>query len=352
MHKEFIESVRDDLRHYAGIVDEGARRVERYCADLAIEIEDKIRNADKYDLSIDKMDSEYSIRKDDFGNQLYYVAEKHAIGELIVGASTTERVPFTDDIKRQVKLYEYLKPTFIRMFDGLQYVDEVWFFEKKHNISLGRIAYLFSDYLIPGMDPIFFYDLGLTFYDWFNSVDKEQNPDRKPTWSPLAFMDLFNQWIMNMEVPVYENRYAEKEEMIGIIGTHFNLNNMTESTIEKNAVRMMIIKDASTLIGMNRAAKRDIQLETYDIKKFGDDISESYAKALDATEIENKKRFVHETLNLENNKPAEIASFLAKLKGEFQFRHTLYGREYLVIREKASEFGLDFIALLDGDDWI
>jgi len=157
---------------------------------------------------------------------------------------------------------------------------------------------------------------------------------------------------MNMEVPVYENRYAEKEEMIGIIGTHFNLNNMTESTIEKNAVRMMIIKDASTLIGMNRAAKRDIQLETYDIKKFGDDISESYAKALDATEIENKKRFVHETLNLENNKPAEIASFLAKLKGEFQFRHTLYGREYLVIREKASEFGLDFIALLDGDDWI
>lgn len=347
MHKEFIESVRDDLRHYAGLVDEKARRIERYCADLAIEIEDKIRNADKYDLSIDAMDSDYSIRKDDFGNQLYYVVEEYDRGEWIVGASTTERVPFTDDIKRQVKLYEYLKPTILRMFEELEYVDELWFFDQKLNISFGRIAFQFADYLVPGMDPMLFYDFGLTFYDWFKFANKEQNPDRRPLWSPMAFIEVFNQWIMNLQVPVYSNRYSENEEMIGIIATHLNLNWMMENTIEKSAVRMMIIKDSSTLIGMNRPANKDIQLEMYDIKKYGDDISESYATVLDGTVIENKKRFVYETLNLEHDKPEEIASFLEKLKGEFQFRHTLYGKEYLVVREKAPELGFNFIALLD-----
>jgi hypothetical protein len=52
-------------------------------------------------------------------------------------------------------------------------------------------------------------------------------------------------------------------------------------------------------------------------------------------------------LNLEHNKPEDVVSFVKKIKSEFQFRHTLFGKTYTVIREQSPALGLNFIALID-----
>lgn len=341
MKKKLIDSVRHDLRNYAAYVDANARETERSATNLAIQIEELNKSPESYNLSLDNMDKEYTTKEDDFGNRLFIKTDSYNSGQIISMASGCARVALTPDTKRQLRLYEYAKPSFIRMYDELENVDELWLFDTKSNVAISIIEYQFADYIIPGLDGTLLYDFGITFYDWFKFCDKNNNPDRKALWSPMAFIEMFNQWIMHLKAPLYNNRYSENEEMIGIIGVHINLDWVMANTIEKNAVRMMVVKDDSTLIGMNTPAKKDIFLETFNFNKY------SYATSLDSEEIENKKRFVYEGLNLEHGKTEEIVSFSKRLKSEFYFSHSLFGKTYTVIREKAPELGLNFIALLD-----
>lgn len=341
MNQSFINSVRSDLKHYAGLIDENARRIEKSCTDLAIEIEELNKNSTRYDISIDHMDNDYIIREDTLGNKLYIKTDDQPNGQMISLASGCQRVPVTPAMFRQLKLYENSISTMMRMYNELENVDEIWLFDIKSNVALGRIEYRFSEYILPGLDATLLYDFGITFYDWFKSLDKEQNPHRRALWSPMAFIEMFNQWVMNMQAPVYHNRSSHNEEMIATVAAHLKLDWVIANTIGKSAVRMMIIKDDSTLIGMNSSAKSDIRLETFDINNY------SYATVFDPDAIQNKKRFVYETLNLEHNKPKDVVSFAEKVKSEFQFRHTLHDRTYTVVREKAPELGLNIIALLD-----
>jgi len=341
MKREFIDSVRQDLQTYAGCADANARKIERYCTDLAIEIEELNKNLTKDKVSIEKMDADYSLSKDDFGNELFIKTDSVGNGQMTCLASGCQRVPLTAETKRQLKLYESLKPTFLHMYDELEYVDEIWLFETKSNVALGRIENDFANHIIPGLDGTLLYDYGLTFYDWFKFVDKQNNPNRKALWSPMAFIEMYHQLIMHLKAPVYENRYSDKEEMIGITTAHLNLDWLMADTIEKSAVKMMIVKDDSTLIGMNSPAKKDIQLETHDPNNY------SNANPLDPELMQKKKRFVYETLNLEHEKADEISSFAKKVKSEFQFSHYLFGKSYTIVREKAPEMGFNFVALLD-----
>jgi hypothetical protein len=129
--------------------------------------------------------------------------------------------------------------------------------------------------------------------------------------------------------------------MIGIIGIHYNLDWLVTNTITKSAVNMMVVKDDSTLIGLNSPAKKYLRLETFDKNNFGS------FNPFDPTTTQNKKKFVYETLNLDYGKSKDVASLSTKLKSEFEFEHTLFGKDYTVLRERAPELGLNFIALLE-----
>jgi len=215
-------------------------------------------------------------------------------------------------------------------------------FDIESNIALMRTEYHFEDsFDLPGVDLISLYDFGTTFYDWFTSVGKGNNPHRKAMWSRMAFIALEHDWIMHLKTPFYRNRYTGEEKMTGIIGVHLNLDWVTADTIAKSAVRMMLVKDDSTPIGMNGSARRDIQLETFDKSMF------HAMNPFDPLTTGKKKRFVYETLNLECDKSDDIASFAVRLKSEFQFRHSLGGRMYTVIREREPVLGLNFVALLE-----
>ena len=97
------------------------------------------------------------------------------------------------------------------------------------------------------------------------------------------------------------------------------------------------------MIGLNKAAKKDIPLETFEKSKF------QPLNGFDPQTTETKKKFVYETMNLDQGKSEDVASFSTRLKSEFQFRHTLFGRDYAVFRERAPELGLNFVALLEGE---
>ena len=104
---------------------------------------------------------------------------------------------------------------------------------------------------------------------------------------------------------------------------------------------MMVVKDDSTLIGLNSAAKEEIPLETFEKSKF------EPLNGFDPQTTQSKKKFVYETLNLDHGKSEDVASFSTRLKSEFQFKHTLFGKDYTVFRERAPELGLNFVALID-----
>lgn len=342
----FIDAVRGDLRHYAMSVDEDARKSEKYATELAIKVEELNEKSHQMEFSLKEMNKEYTTLEDPSGN--YKMIKKN---DLFEGGSfyrlhgSCQRVALTPETMRLVKAYESAEPLMMRIYDDVENVDAVCLFDTESNIVLMRLEIDFKNlYDLPGFDIAAFNDYGLVFYDWFKFVDKDNNPDRKALWSTLAFISVEHDWIMHLKAPIYRKRYSEKEQMIGIIGIHYNLDRMINNTIAKSAVRMMIVKDNSTLVGLNDSARKDISLETYDQSKLNS------MAMFDPASTDYKKKLVFETLNLEHNKSEDVHSFAKKIKSEFQFHHTLYGKKYTVIRERASELGLNFIALLNEDE--
>jgi hypothetical protein len=337
----YIESVRDDLKSYARYADKSARDTEVYATELALEAEALNDNADPTGVSFEDMSPEYETRKDDFGNHLLIKVDPCDNGAFLSLASGCQRVPLTPEVMQQLKNYERMKPNMMRMYDEVENIDGVFLFDTRTNTSLFRTEYMFPGDILPGVDVAAFYDIGLTFYDWFRSADKKNNPDRRALWSEIAFIAIEHDWIMNLQAPIFNKRYSENEEMIGVIAVHFNLDWLVTNTIGKSSIKMMVVKDDATLVGLNRSAKTDVRLETYDKSSYI-----SY-NGFDPATTRKKKTFVYETLNLDYEKSEDVASFSMKLKSEFQFSHTLFGKTYTVLRERAPELGLNFIALLE-----
>jgi hypothetical protein len=336
------DSVREDLKRYARVVDDDARATERYCVELALEAEELNRSASRLDLSLEAMSEQYTTLRGESGFELLKRAEILGTGAFVNLVSSCQRVPLTEDVRRQLRTHELLKPAMMRMYDEVESIDGVFLFDTESNILTFRTGHrLENDFDVPGVDLTTIHDLGIIYYDWFTIVDKENNPGRRAFWSPMAFIAVEHDWIMNLSAPIYRDRYTKNEKMIGVVAVHFNLDWMLAKTIEKSAVKMMIVKDDSTLIGLNGAAKKALGLETFEKEKF---VS---MNGLDPQTTREKKKFVRETLNLEYGKSEDVASLAERLKSEFQFHHTLFGKPYTVIRERAPELGLNLVALLD-----
>jgi hypothetical protein len=341
--KLYIHYVKEDLKNYARVADESARKTEQYTTALALEAEDLNRNAGRMDLSLDEITTEFETRKNEAGDKLLIKVDLCDSGAFLSLAVGCPRVPLSEDVMRQLKIYEAMKPSMMRMYDEVENIDGVFLFDTQSNILLFRTEYMFAEHFanLAGVDISTIYDWGLTFYDWFKFIDRKNNPERRALWSKIAFIAVEHDWITHLKAPMYKNRYLENEEMIGMASVHYNVDWLVTNTISKSAVKMMVVKDDSTLIGLNDSAKRDIPLETFNKNNW------SSFNPFDPATTQQKKKFVYETLNLDHGKSEDVASFSVKLKSEFQFNHTLFGKNYTVLREKATELGLNFIALLE-----
>ena len=343
MKELFSDYVREELRGYARVADESARKTEQYASALALETEALNRNCEGREVSLDEMNTQYESREDDSGNKLLIKVDPRVTGEYYNIACGCPRVPLTREVMRQLKIYEGMKSGINRMYEEVENIDGVFLFDTEANVMAFRTEYLFGDdfYQLAGLDMTIIHDAGVTFYDWFRITDRENNPTRKAVWSPMAFIAVEHDWIMHLKAPIYRDRYSADEEMIGIVGIHYNLDWLVTNTVSKSAVKMMVVKDDSTLIGLNDSAKKDIPLETFEKSKF------EPLNGFDPNTTETKKKFVYETLNLDQGKSEDVISFSTRLKSEFLFDHALFGKEYTVLRERAPELGLNFVALLE-----
>ncbi len=344
IEKLYRSSVTEDLKRFAGAADESARKTEQYATAIAVKVEELNRSANQYELLPDDVTRPYDIRENECGDKLVIRVDPCESGAFLSMAIGCKRVPITPDVMRQLRTYQSAIPAMMQMYEEVENIDGVFLFDIRSNILLFRTEYMFADdfYHLAGTDMAGIYDAGLSFYDWFQYVDRDKNPERKALWSPMAFIAVEHDWIMHLQAPFYQDRYSTDETMVGFIGIHYNLDWLHTNTIAKSAVRMMIVKDDSTLISMNVPAKQDVPLETFEKCKY------MGLNPFDPATTQRKKDFVYETLNLDC-KGSEVASLSARLKSEFRFDHTLYGKRYMVVRERAPELGLNFVALLQAE---
>ncbi len=339
----FAQYVSEDLKVYARIADDSAGKTEQYATALALEVEELDRNTDSMEIPLGDIEARYESREDAFGNRLLIRVDPCDPGEYYSIACGCQRVPLKPEVIRRLKIYESMKPEILRMYDEVENIDGVFLFDTESNVMSFRTEYKFGQdfHQLAGVDMTTIHEVGVTSYDWFKFADKEKNPSRRAVWSPMAFVAVEHDWIMHLKAPIYRNRYEENERMIGIIGIHFNLDWLATNTIGKSAVKMMIVKDDSTLIGLNDAAKKDIPLETFEKSRF------QPLNGFDPATTEAKTKFVYETLNLGHGKGEDVTSFSTRLRSEFRFHHELFGKRYTVLRERAPVLGLDFVALLE-----
>jgi hypothetical protein len=339
MQGNYEDTVREQLRHYADVADNAARKMKRHLSALATEIEVIGRTPLDVPSTAD-MDDMYQSRTDGIGNVLYIRAENSCPGEMIWLAMGVPRTPFTEATRRKLRSYERATSSMLRIYGELDYVDELWFFDRESNIALGRIDYRWSNLLVPGLDLNALHDMGMSFYDWFRAADLPNNPHRQVVCSASPFIEIMNQWILHLKAPVFRNRYGPGETFVGITTVHIKLPWLMRDTIDTSSLPMLIAKDDSTLVALNEAARERLEMETYDPGKF------RMESVFDPAVWAQKRKLVAQNFNLEHDKPEDVTSFARKVKSEYAFTHSLQGKKFRVVREEAKELGLNYVALL------
>jgi hypothetical protein len=313
------EKIRKDLQEYVSTISANNREMMEETARLACFLEDLLKYKERYDTSIDGMDDRYTrigegwLLKED-GNLFINVAS---------GA-----VPVDGRIKKELRLYENAKPRLRDAFDKLRYCDEMWFFTTD-TVATGWVEYDYiADNLPEGMDLTLIHAFRLVRLDWFDIVKPLNNPERKGVWSPFPFVELYHQWIFSYHYPFFEG-----ENFKGALIPHAKIETMLEDSIYKGQVKMMAIHDDSTLIGMNEAAKKEFNLETYSFREW--------------EEPSAKVPYVRNQLNLMKNENEDFWWLADGIKWQTAFDLPINGKNYRIMKERVPEIGMNLVAVLD-----
>lgn len=313
------DRVRKELKEYAGTVSANCTRLANETDRLACFVEDLLKYRDLYDTSIEGMDERYTWQ-----GSSYLLTEE---GNLFINAASGA-VPVDDRIKRELRLYENAKPRLKDAFHDLRYCDEMWFFTVE-TLACGYVEY---DCIAPNLpeqiDLTQIHPLRVVRLDWFDIVNPVNNPARKGVWSPFPFIELYHQWVFTYHCPFYDGEHFK-----GAFVPHAKIEPMLEDSIYKGDERMMAIHDDGTLIGMNEAAERSFDLETYRFRPWDDP--------------SDKVPYVRNNLNLMKNECEDFHWLVDGIKWQAEFVVTLLGETYTVIKERIPQIGMNLVALLD-----
>ena len=168
-----------------------------------------------------------------------------------------------DRIKTKLFMLENLYPKVSEAYRKFKYVDEVWYLDIQ-SVAAGNTE---KKYDVLGTEPGFDvggeYERGEKPYSRFGIIGPEQNPERKSLWSPDAFIELFDEFVISAQAPVYV-----KNNFVGKISLHYNLIHLREDTIAKSQSNLIIISNQFTLIGMSPSAKTIPILLEYEKKNW------------------------------------------------------------------------------------
>ena len=315
-----MEKVREDLKEYAFTISANCRELVDETARLACFVEDLLKYRDLYDTSTEGMDQRYKL----LGEDGYLLAED---ANLFINA-TSGVVPLDDRVKQELRLFEHAKPRLKDAFHKLRYCDEMWFFTTE-TLATGYVEYDYiADNLPEKIDLTLIHPFRVTRLDWFDIVKPINNPERKGVWSPFPFIELYHQWIFSYHYPFFDGG-----EFKGVFVPHAKIETMLEDSIYKGRVKMMAIHDDATLLGMNEAAKKEFNLETYTFREWEEPAS--------------KVPYVRNKLNLMKNEAEDFWWLADGIKWQTEFDIPIMGKNHTVMAERVPEIGMNIVALLD-----
>jgi hypothetical protein len=171
--------------------------------------------------------------------------------------------------------------------------------------AVANVPYLFyMDWAPPGFDANRAYEMGFYRFDWFGLVNEENNPERKPLWSPIV-ISLFGNLSPAILAPVYR-----EGRLHAFFEFHWDLVGLMGDTIDRSESRLLVISDdESILLGINPPAREATGIEGF---------------------VRGKTHEL-ESLMLGRHPLAEVRALAERVKaGETEFVAGLNGRDYQV----------------------
>jgi hypothetical protein len=315
--RQETEKIAEEIEVTAVQVRQAAETARRF-------VEDTFRDASGYDLSVEGMDARFRW----MGGKSYECApDEGKAGNGIVAALGA--VPFDDEIKRELRLYEHMRPELKSHYKINPYLDEVLYVDKK-SLCVGQTFRNFGGIFEPGVDIPRVCREGATYFDYYAYVDAEENPAREARWAPIPFIDLIGVYCTCIQAPVYKDK--TDASMSGFVTCHYNVEVLNTRTVAESGNRLMIVSSESTLVGISPGAS---EITGLDVEK-----PDAWSSPM------HMQAFVRETLNLEAGKPDDIAELARRLKREAEFEHALSGTTFTVVRKTVPELGFHVLALI------
>lgn len=306
-----------EIKKIAFFINGDAENVRLEASKLANDFGNYFENP-SHQLNIDDVDLRYT------NNQGMYISNDTQSGQGFKQIAATGAVPVDDKIKIKLVMIENLYPKISESYTKFKYVDEVWYLDRQ-SVGGGNTHINILSRVVPGFDIGGEYERGERPYSRFGIIGPEHNPERKSLWSPNALIEIFDEFVISAQAPVYV-----KNEFIGKISIHYNLILLRSETVAKSNSNLLLISNQFTLIGMSPSAREITNFTEYNKKPW------------------DSKKAKMEYLNTELNLLKQHKDFANALKGltpgkagECEFS----GKKYKIYKEEVPEVGFQVVAL-------
>ena len=321
-----MKNIIEEIEWVAEEIQSSAVEARKTSQEIATRMEVLFRNASSYDTDIDSIAPQYQWKEN---ISCIWAPDEGKAGNGVVGA--TGAMPVDNAIKKELRLYEYMRPFLRDAYARNRYCDEVLYIDKK-SMVVGQTNTNFGNAFPPGFDAVKVCASGITYYDYYGWVDAGQNPQHIPRWAPSPFIELLGCFIQAIHAPVYKRE--DDPEMCGFSGVHYNLGWVNASTVDKSKNRIIIISGGATLVGASADALQAMQMDPFVEQKPSWQASQAV------------KHYIDVERNLEQGKPEDLAELSRKIRACECFEHTMYGRKFSVVRKTAPELDFYVAALL------
>jgi|GEM_PF-1119847 hypothetical protein len=321
-----MKKITEEVEWIAGEIQSTAVRARITSQEIVSRMEELFRNESSCDSGAAEMPAYYQWKD---GISCLWAPDEGEAGNGVVGA--TGAVPIDDAVKRELLLYERLRPFFRDAYARNPYSDEVLYIDKK-SMVVGQTAKNFGNAFPPGFDAARVCASGITYYDYYGWVDAAQNPQRVPRWAPGPFIELLGCFIQAVHAPVYKR--SDDPEMCGFAGVHYNLQWMNAATVDRSDKRVIIVSGGGTLVGASADALQAVRMDPFVEQKPSWQASREVRDYIDVGR------------NLEQGKPEDLAGLSRNIRARDRFEHTLYGRKFTVARRAVPELDFYVAALL------
>lgn len=248
----------------------------------------------------------------------------HSTPDAFVNATilSTGHIPLNEKVTQKLIAYEKLLPVFLKEYERVPNADTVTVVDVES--GLANVPYLFyMDWAPAGFDVNRAYEVGFYRFDWFGMINKENNPERKPLWSPIT-ISLFGNLSPAILAPVYKDN-----KLHAFFEFHWDLVGLMGDTIDLSGSRLLVISDdESILLGINSSARESTGIQGF---------------------VRGQTHQL-ESLMLGLNPLAEVQELAERVKaGETEFVLRLNGRDHLVCTYYVPEIlnGMTLLKLIE-----